>query len=454
MSDGPSRSLPHIYLPGHGASAPYTRPSGGGGGDADPPARNRAEHAAALRQALTSALAQADAIRALPDAAAVGGTPGFYLEFELPRQQVSVVDKLEKRGRGQQIELVAVRSSDENAERVTATVFVPDAQRDYYLRKIEACRTEETPSGKPKNAPLVAAIEAVRLAVVRSLFTDSADLFPAPDQPVWWELWLRKETRPTLELVAQRLRISLRPHSVAFAEREVMLALAPVELLARIVAHSDTVAELRIARDTPAFFVEIPSDDQRQWTEDALARLTPPAADAPAVCLLDSGTTRRHPLIRPALDPPDQQAWDGAPSVEDISGAWLGHGTEMSGIALYGDLVPVLTGTGAVTLTHRLESVKILPDRGDNDPDLYGAITAEAIARAEITAPTRPRVICLATTTPADYWRGRPTSWSAKLDELAYGEDDHARLIIVSAGNIREPMTPVQYLDRNDLSPV
>lgn len=182
--------------------------------------------------------------------------------------------------------------------------------------------------------------------------------------------------------------------------------------------------------------------------------MTPPAVDAPAVCLLDSGTTRRHLLIRPALDPPDQQAWDGAPSVDDISGTWLGHGTEMSGIALYGDLMPVLTGTGAVTLTHRLESVKILPDRGDNDPDLYGAITAEAIARVEITAPTRPRVICLATTTPADYWRGRPTSWSAKLDELAYGEDDHARLIIVSAGNIREPMTPVRYLDRNDLLPV
>jgi hypothetical protein len=187
MSDGSSRSLP-LYLLGHGASAPYTRPSGGGSGDADPPARNRAEHAAALRQALTSALVQADAVRALPDAAAAGGTPGFYLEFELPRQQVGVVDKLEKRGRGQQIELVAVISSNENAERVTATVFVPDAQRDYYLRKIEAYRTEETPSGKPKNAPLVAAIEAVRLAAVRSLFTDSADLFPAPGQPVWWEL--------------------------------------------------------------------------------------------------------------------------------------------------------------------------------------------------------------------------------------------------------------------------
>ena len=41
--------------------------------------------------------------------------------------------------------------------------------------------------------------------------------------------------------------------------------------------------------------------------------------------------------------------------------AYGGHGTEMSGIALYGDLVAFLAGNGPVQLTHRLESVKILP---------------------------------------------------------------------------------------------
>ena len=102
--------------------------------------------------------------------------------------------------------------------------------------------------------------------------------------------------------------------------------------LGRIVAHSDTVAELRIARDTPATFMEMTPDEQVAWATELASRIEAPATDAPAVCLLDSGTTRRHPLIRPVLNPADQQAWDGSPSVEDIAAAWGGHGTEMSGV--------------------------------------------------------------------------------------------------------------------------
>ena len=82
--------------------------------------------------------------------------------------------------------------------------------------------------------------------------------------------------------------------------------------------------------------------------------------------------------------------------IEDIGANWGGHGTEMTGLALCGDLVSPLTSDGPVPLTHCLESIKILPDRGQNDPDLYGHITAEAIARAEIAAPERRRVVCLA----------------------------------------------------------
>lgn len=448
-----TRPLPHIYLPGHGAPEPYTRPKGGGGDDEGPPARDRAQHAAALKKALMAAIANADSVRATPDPAATAGTPGVYLEFELPAKQVAIADKLEKRS-GQQIELVAVRPLDPDGQRVSATVFVPESQRDYFGKKIEAYRTRETRTGKPKNEPLVASIETVRLAALRSLYTDSPDLFPAPGQIVWWEVWLRHETRASFEQVSQRLGIVLRPHSVTFPEREVVLALAAPETLGRILAHSDTVAELRIGRDTPATFMEMTPDEQIAWAEELAERIAPPPADAPAVCLLDSGTTRRHPLIRPAISPADQQAWDGTSSVEDTGAGWGGHGTEMSGVALYGDLVAALTTNEAAPLRHRLESVKILPDQGQNDPDLYGHITAAAISRAEIVAPQRRRAVCLAVTSPGDFWRGRPSSWSAKLDDLAYGEDGHSRLLVVSAGNIRETLTPADYLDRNDLSPI
>lgn len=122
----------------------------------------------------------------------------------------------------------------------------------------------------------------------------------------------------------------------------------------------------------------------------------------------------------------------------------------MGGLALYGDLTPVLTGWEPVALAHRLESVKILPDRGQNDPDLYGSITASAVSRTEIQAPRRSRVFCMAVTAPGDHWRGRPSSWSAAIDALAYGNGSDQRLFLISAGNVRWDFSAAEYLAQND----
>jgi hypothetical protein len=453
MAEYNERSLPHIHLPGHGESESFTSPLAGGE-QAAIPARNRDQHAAALEHALTQALAAADAQIAARDANIAGGTAGFYLEFELPASQAPLLDKLEDRRGKQHIELVATHPA-ETPDKIAATVFVPAAKRDSFLKKIEAYRTKQTKGGKPQNEPLVASIDTVRLAHARSLYTDAPDLFPAAGQNAWWEVWLRPDTRAVFEHAAQRLNAVVRPHFVSFAERDVLLALAPAETMGSIIANTDAVAELRLARDTPAVFMEMTPDEQIAWSDEMAERVVAPPGDAPAVCLLDSGTTRNHPFIRPALDAADQQSWDGAASIGDTGGAgYGGHGTQMSGMSLYGDLVPVLNRNGPIELAHRLESVKILPDHGGNDPDLYGHITASAIARAEVTAPQRPRAICLAVTAEGDHWRGRPSSWSAALDDLAYGIGTDQRLIVVSAGNIRDAIPANDYIDRNDVTPI
>jgi hypothetical protein len=140
----------------------------------------------------------------------------------------------------------------------------------------------------------------------------------------------------------------------------------------------------------------------------------------------------------------------------------------MAGVALYGDLGFALEGTGTLRLRHRLESVKILPPNGSNKPALYGAITAEAVARTEIRAPTRRRAFSMAITADADRVPGTPTSWSAAVDALAVGREfdtlneelryidpegvNPHRLFVVSAGNVREPNGT--YLDQCDIEPV
>ena len=61
----------------------------------------------------------------------------------------------------------------------------------------------------------------------------------------------------------------------------------------------------------------------------------------------------------------------------------------MAGLSLYGCLTHLLGGNDTVVLRHRLESVKILPDKGQNEPELWGEITSQAASRIEIVAPQR-----------------------------------------------------------------
>ena len=107
----------------------------------------------------------------------------------------------------------------------------------------------------------------------------------------------------------------------------------------------------------------------------------------------------------------------------------------MAGIALYYNLEDRLALSNPIIIQHQLESVKILPPEGNNNPQLYGYITKQAISLAEIGHPKRNRVIAMAVT--ADQGNGLPSSWSGALDNLASGVDDGIkRLIIVSAGTV------------------
>jgi hypothetical protein len=441
---------PHLYLNGGGATEAYRRPNQ----TMDPPVlprRQRAEHAARLGEAIAQAVGAAVAQMAGREAAFEAGARGFYLDIEIPQGSAGVIDQLADRRK--QMEVVAVRPSAAADGALTAAVFVPERASSYFADKVEAYRTTQTERGRPSNEPLVSRIDTVRLATARSLFTDPSGLFPEDRaERVWWEVWLRDGRREDFDRVARALEMGLRPHTVRFPEREVVLALTEAATLDRLVAHTDVVAELRRAKDTPAFFMGLGGAEQTPWTDDTLERLRPPANEAVAVCLLDSGVGRGHPLISPVLLPGDQHTINRAWGAED-SPRWDGHGTRMAGVAIYGDLTPVLIGRDVVAPTHRLESVRILPPEGDdNGADLFGAITAEAIARVEIQAPERRRVVTLAITS-SSIARGRPSSWSAAVDQLC-GEEDAQRLLVVAAGNIREDLAPADHLVRNDVEPV
>lgn len=450
MNDSP-RDRPHLYISGGGQTEQYRRPAQAIRTPALP-RRDRAAHADALSASIGVALEAARAQLAARASAVAEGVPGFYLQIEVPVGEKAVIDQLGNRQK--QIEVVAVREPTAENPSVTASVFVPATAEVYYQEKVEAYRTQETRTGRPKNESLIARMETVRLATARSLFTDDDSLFPIGDGAVWWEVWIRDGHRDVFERMAARLNLQVKDHAVRFPEREVVLVLANIISIDRLVAHSDVVAELRRAKDTPAFFMGLDGGEQREWSDEALGRVSLPVDANVAVCILDSGVTRAHPLLMPAIDIADLHTINPAWGTADSAAQWRGHGTAMAGTALYGDLVPVLVGGNEIALTHRLESVKILPPDGaaHNEPDLYGAITAEAIARAEIRAPNRRRAIALAVTSESSM-RGKPSSWSSAIDQLCFDPDDR-RLLILSAGNIRVDLMPADHLIRNDLESV
>lgn len=127
----------------------------------------------------------------------------------------------------------------------------------------------------------------------------------------------------------------------------------------------------------------------------------------------------------------------------------------MAGLVLYNDLKQTLISQKSIQIPYELESVKLLSPRGANEPELYGALTEQAVSLAEIANPSAQRVICMAITSPEiNTFDGSPTSWSAAIDSITSGanEDNEKRLFLISAGNVQpNELTALSYPDANTM---
>jgi hypothetical protein len=271
---------------------------------------------------------------------------------------------------------------------------------------------------------------------------------------------------------AQVVGLDLGERRLAFDDRIIVLVRGTARQLAGSLDVLNDIAEVRRAKESAAFFLDASPAEQASWSDDLKRRTVLPQADAPAVCVLDTGVTRGHPLIEDLMSPDDAMTVNSNWGAHDDGGGLgqMGHGTEMAGLAAYGDLTNVLISVAAVNMRHRLESVKILPPTGSNQPELYGAITAQSVALPEINAPDRLRVFSLAVTATDQRDRGQPTSWSAAIDALAAGrsfdpgtqglvyldraEAEAHRLFVVSAGNVPSDTIEASHLNRSEVEPV
>ena len=455
MPDEPDALRRHFILEGVTETEPY-RPISGGGGVSRPPARNRAQHAASLEGQINRLRGEAEMAREAQQAAGMEDGFGLQVEFESFPNIELAFESLARDHWG--IELFNVRHEE---NRTQATVFVPDGKLDHFERLIRDYLAERRDRvGRLRdNQRLIDAIREVRAASLRALWTDSSEVFPTTeDGEVWWEVWLpvRRDRRATA--IAFRERAEAQDMQVAqgelnFPERTVLMACATVEQMQQSMVTLNSIAELRRPKETADFFDSMEREEQAEWLDDFLdrARFADDGDDTPYACLLDTGVNRGHPMLAPALDTNDLHTVEPGWGTNDA----VGHGTEMAGLALAGDLSEPLAATGPVEIDHRLESVKLIPltaVRG-RGPRHHGYLTVEAVARPEVRGPLRRRVFGMAVTARDDRDRGRPSAWSAAIDSLAvdFGNDGaNPRLLAVSAGNVDDSTAWPDYPASNE----
>lgn len=422
-------NLPHIDISAFVSSSGYLG-QGSGGSSA---VRVRAEHGARLQNELSAAFAAMDADRFADER--LLPTNGSYVEVELRRG--GDPDGLARKKQG--IKSTAVKDGSDG--RLVA-LYVPDHARGA-LESILAdyMKGPLTKKGKPPKQASVEPVEAFRRARLETLWTDDIAALPIdPQHEMWWSIWIERRNENALENICSRLslRAANMDRRLYFPELMVVPVFATRAAIELMMFATGVICELRRATDNPVFYMEDVRETQHEWSDNLAARIEWPGADVPSVCLLDTGVNRGHALLEPAIAPADMQSYNADWLADDHHG----HGTAMAGIALHGDLVAQLADTATRVLSHRLESIKLLPPLGmdANNPNSYGTITQAAVAMPEITSPARGRVYCMAISNEG-VSGAQPSTWSSAIDQAAAGAmigDDAAapkRLFVLSIGN-------------------
>ena len=346
-------------------------------------------------------------------------------------------------------EIVVLRSerSEDRTER--AVVFVPDDARAFLTGRIAAYGSEDLGNHERPDIDKFEVIEAIRAGAARTLVVGTPDL--ASPAPQWWELWLRRPDAIVEAVVAaaQQAGLDVYPDRLQFPETSVIFVLGTAEATLGLVGRlNGAISEVRRASQSIEPFLDQghKSLGQHALVAEYCGRVTPPPADAPVVCVIDTGVAAAHPLIAPAL----AGAWtvNDAWGTDDHAGAG-GHGTGMASLVLHGDLLGPMSDQRQVVLGHAVESVKFLPPGGfpATEPARYGIITQAAVAVAEIERANIPRSFCIATSSP-DLSSEAPSSWSGAVDQICAGsmpgeqqaglaaKDHPKRLVLIATGNM------------------
>lgn len=174
--------------------------------------------------------------------------------------------------------------------------------------------------------------------------------------------------------------------------------------------------------------------NQNQQNVQAVIAVAPvaPDADAPAVCVIDSGIQEAHVLLQPGIDQATSYCYLPGAAATDVADevAPGGHGTRVAGAVLYGEDVP--TG-GTPQLPFWVQNARVLDAQNAMPVELFPPEALRKAVERFNDGPRQTRIFNHSINSRG-YCRTRyMSSWAAEIDQLCNERDV---LIVQSTGNL------------------
>ncbi len=380
---------------------------------------------------------------------------GTYVEFDGEPGYDIITKSLEDTKNDIKIMNIQKKETKNKKEFISATVFIPDGAEKVFLNKVEQYLDSEkdTRNGNPKNMKLINSISKINPVTIESFWIGDPKEIPNDYTKKWCEVWVQnnikgigKNLDKEFKNICKKLLLEIKDEKIDFEERSVYLIKVNKEDLNKLIKETNIVTEVRLAPETSNFFIGMSNKEQSEWVDELKSRVEINKESNVSVSILDTGINKNNKIISDFFSDNGIVAYNPDWNTVDDNG----HGTNLAGIAAYFNLEHILQSTGNFQINHDLESAKILPDKNENEPELYGHITDQVTNLLKINRPKNKRIICLATTTNQSE-DGKPSSWSAAIDNQIYNNDEKL-VFLISAGNTtQEENNDLGYFSANTI---